>query len=96
MAKPLCGRVRMFSTTSASILSSARLLLWFLVALVGPGGNQATKYNFPMLVFVDESGDPGMKLGAGSSDLFVLTAVLFQDRDEALRCDSVSRQSARR
>ena len=28
-----------------------------------------------------------MKLGAGSSDLFILTAVLFQDRDEARRCD---------
>ncbi len=50
-------------------------------------GIVATKYNAPMLVFVDESGDAGMKLGAGSSDLFILTAVLFQDRDEALRCD---------
>ena len=40
-----------------------------------------------MLVFVDESGDAGMKLGAGSSDLFVATAVLFEDDDEALRCD---------
>jgi hypothetical protein len=40
-----------------------------------------------MLVFVDESGDAGMKLGAGSSNLFLLTAVLFQDRDEAQRCD---------
>ena len=28
-----------------------------------------------------------MKLGAGSSDLFILTAILFQDRDEARRCD---------
>jgi len=28
-----------------------------------------------------------MKLGAGSSDLFILTAVLFQDREEAVRCN---------
>jgi hypothetical protein len=40
-----------------------------------------------MLVFVDESGDAGMKLGAGSSDYFVVTAVLFEDHDEAARCD---------
>ena len=39
-----------------------------------------------MLVFVDESGDAGMKLGAGSSDYFVVTAVLFEDHDEAARC----------
>ena len=47
----------------------------------------ARKYNAAMLVFVDKSGDAGMKLGAGSSDLFILTAVLFQDREEARRCD---------
>jgi len=40
-----------------------------------------------MLVFVDESGDPGMKLDKGSSALFIVTAVLFEDRDEALACD---------
>ncbi|WP_417731921.1 DUF3800 domain-containing protein [Rosistilla oblonga] len=40
-----------------------------------------------MLVFFDESGDTGMKLGAGSSRYFVVTGVLFLDRDEALRCD---------
>jgi len=40
-----------------------------------------------MLVFVDESGDPGMKLDEGSSALFIVTAVIFEDRDEALACD---------
>ena len=44
------------------------------------------RYNAAMLVFVDESGDAGMKLGDGSSDLFVATAVLFEDHDEASRC----------
>src|SRR5580704_7251410 len=44
-------------------------------------------YNAAMLVFVDESGDAGMKLGAGSSAWFVATAVIFEDREEALRCD---------
>ena len=45
------------------------------------------KYNVAMLVFVDESGDAGMKLAGASSDLFIVTAVLFEDHDEANRCD---------
>jgi hypothetical protein len=40
-----------------------------------------------MLVFIDESGDPGMKGKVGSSDYFVVTAVIFEDRDEAQACD---------
>jgi len=40
-----------------------------------------------MLVFVDESGDAGMKLDAGSSEFFIVTAVLFEDHDEANQCD---------
>ncbi len=40
-----------------------------------------------MLVFVDESGDAGMKLDKGSSEFFVVTAVLFEELDEAQRCD---------
>jgi len=40
-----------------------------------------------MLVFVDESGDAGMKLEAGSSPFFVVTAVLFEDHEEADGCD---------
>lgn len=40
-----------------------------------------------MLVFVDESGDAGMKLDKGSSEFFVVTAVLFEDVAVAQRCD---------
>lgn len=40
-----------------------------------------------MLVFVDESGDPGANVAAGASPLFVVTAVLFEDRHEADCCD---------
>lgn len=40
-----------------------------------------------MLVFVDESGDPGMKLSSGSSRLFVVGLVVFDDGEEARRCD---------
>ena len=40
-----------------------------------------------MLVFVDESGDAGMKVAQGASKFFVVTAVLFEDRDEANQCD---------
>lgn len=41
-----------------------------------------------MLVFLDESGDPGMKLSGGSSDLFIVTLVIFNDREEAQSCDT--------
>jgi hypothetical protein len=40
-----------------------------------------------MLVFVDESGDPGMKGKPGSSKYFIVTAVVFTDNDEALKCE---------
>ncbi|MDP2952974.1 MAG: DUF3800 domain-containing protein [Chloroflexota bacterium] len=35
-----------------------------------------------MLVFVDESGDPGLKLEQGSSTHFVVALVIFEDHDE--------------
>lgn len=40
-----------------------------------------------MLVFIDESGDPGLKLTAGSSTYFVIALVVFEDNEEALACD---------
>jgi len=40
-----------------------------------------------MLCFIDESGDPGLKLGAGSSKYFVVALVVFNDHDEALATD---------
>jgi hypothetical protein len=40
-----------------------------------------------MLVFIDESGDPGLKLDAGSSKYFTLALVVFQSHDEALAAD---------
>jgi len=36
-----------------------------------------------MLVFIDESGDPGMPPGNGASAFFTVTLVVFEDRDEA-------------
>jgi len=39
-----------------------------------------------MLVFIDESGDSGMKDKPGSSRFFVVTAVLFEDNEEADNC----------
>jgi len=41
-----------------------------------------------MLVIVDEAGDPGRKTDSGSTRYFAVTAVLFQDRCEANRCDA--------
>ncbi|PIP17149.1 MAG: hypothetical protein COX44_01490 [Candidatus Portnoybacteria bacterium CG23_combo_of_CG06-09_8_20_14_all_37_13] len=40
-----------------------------------------------MLVFIDESGDPGLKIEKGSSKFFTVSLVIFEDKDEALACD---------
>jgi len=40
-----------------------------------------------MLVFIDESGDPGLKLDQGSSRYFTVSLVVFEENDEALACD---------
>ena len=40
-----------------------------------------------MLVFIDESGDTGLKVSAGSSRYFVVSLVIFEDHEEAYACD---------
>jgi hypothetical protein len=40
-----------------------------------------------MLVFVDESGDPGMKGKPGTSGLFVISGVIFAQTGDAQACD---------
>ena len=40
-----------------------------------------------MLVFVDESGDPGLRLDQGSSKYFIVTITLFEEDDEAEAAD---------
>ncbi|HXH50166.1 MAG TPA: DUF3800 domain-containing protein [Terriglobia bacterium] len=40
-----------------------------------------------MLIFLDESGDCGMKDRQGSSKYFVVTTVLFEENDAASACD---------
>jgi hypothetical protein len=40
-----------------------------------------------MLVFIDESGDSGLKLEHGSSKYFTIALVAFEDREEAIACD---------
>lgn len=40
-----------------------------------------------MLVFIDESGDTGLKIDKGSSRYFVIALVSFEENDEALACD---------
>lgn len=40
-----------------------------------------------MLVFIDESGDSGLKIEKGSSRYFTVSLVVFEDNDEALACD---------
>jgi hypothetical protein len=37
-----------------------------------------------MLVFIDESGDPGFKLGRGSTAVFVMALVAFKTADEGI------------
>ena len=40
-----------------------------------------------MLVFIDEFGDTGRKIKQGSSRFFIISLVLFIDREEAINCD---------
>lgn len=40
-----------------------------------------------MLVFIDESGDSGLKIGKGSSRYFTIAMVVFEENEEATRCD---------
>ncbi len=40
-----------------------------------------------MLVFIDESGDTGRKINKGSSRYFVISLVIFEDNQEAEKCD---------
>ncbi len=40
-----------------------------------------------MLVFVDESGDAGMKKKPGSSEFFIICAILFFENSDAHACD---------
>lgn len=40
-----------------------------------------------MLVFIDESGDTGLKINGGSSRYFVIVLVLFEENEEAVSCD---------
>ena len=45
-----------------------------------------------MLVFIDESGDPGFKVARGSSPLFVAAMVVFDDRAAAARVQEIVRK----
>ncbi|HNU81404.1 MAG TPA: DUF3800 domain-containing protein, partial [bacterium] len=40
-----------------------------------------------MLVFIDESGDSGLKIEKGSSRYFTIGLLVFEDNEEALNCD---------
>jgi len=40
-----------------------------------------------MLIFVDESGDTGLKIEKGSSRYFIIALVLFEENEEAEACD---------
>lgn len=40
-----------------------------------------------MLVFIDESGDSGLKIEKGSSRFFTIGLVVFEDNDEVLACE---------
>ena len=40
-----------------------------------------------MLVFIDESGDAGLKIKKGSSKFFTVSLVVFEDNEEAIACD---------
>jgi hypothetical protein len=49
-----------------------------------------------MLVFVDESGDPGFQVDRGSTPIFVAAMVIFVVRDHAMATEDVIRTTAER
>jgi hypothetical protein len=49
-----------------------------------------------MLVFIDESGDPGFKLGKGSSAVFTVALVAFHDSQQAHATQSAIEAAAKR
>jgi len=49
-----------------------------------------------MLVFIDDSGDPGFKLGKGSSRFFVIALVIFDDELEAEKTSIAIKELRRR
>ena len=46
-----------------------------------------------MLVFIDESGDPGFALDRGSSSIFVVAMVIFDDGESAQTTETVIRKA---
>jgi hypothetical protein len=46
-----------------------------------------------MLVFIDESGDPGFKLDRGSTRIFAAAMVVFETKEAAARTERVIRQA---
>ncbi len=42
-------------------------------------------HSLDMLIFIDESGDAGFKFNSGSTNYFVISAVIFSDNLEAVR-----------
>jgi hypothetical protein len=49
-----------------------------------------------MLVFIDESGDPGFKVSKGSSPVFTAALVAFRDRGQAVPTQAAIAQLAAR
>ena len=55
------------------------------------------EYLTDMLVFIDESGDPGFNLDKGSSLVFVAAMVIFDDgRDAAITQTAIENSEARK
>lgn len=46
-----------------------------------------------MLVFIDESGDPGFKVAKGSSPVFVAAMVIFREHEHARRANEIVRRA---
>ena len=55
---------------------------------VPDGDSEIRCYLVSMLVFIDESGDPGFKIERGSSPIFVISMVIFDHSSVARQCES--------
>lgn len=54
-----------------------------------------TRYSAAVLVFLDDSGDPGFKVAKGSTPCFVIALVIFDDELEAEKCAVALKESRR-
>lgn len=85
---------RIGSSTQAHVFNACRAMV-FLGFNVRPTHTVTKEWN-ELLVFIDESGDPGFKTDIGSSPVFVVAMVIFDTAEDAVTTEAVISELKRR